>query len=705
MEFQGYDMNELVKEAQHRWLKPPEVLFILQNHGNHQLTETSPQKPPSGSLFLFNKRVLRFFRKDGHIWRKKRDGKTVGEAHERLKVGNVDTLNCYYAHGEVNPNFQRRSYWMLDAAYEHIVLVHYREIIEGRHRSGLNSQGSPDLSYSASQSPSLSTARNPSSNSAVSDLCEPYQGSLSPASVEVSSELIKRNIIDQLDGNNGSGDMNSFPEFEVSQALRRLEEQLSLNDDDIEALSPYYGQNNNFEVLNIERTSHQDELAVLKCRGSDESFNDHTGALEDSKSNILQISGDNRNQHLQHVDLEYKIERNESPFWKETLELCANATWMISKEKSSFTSGANENPFYLESERLSAYLTEQPEKRSPQWMDLSGNKEENKYLFGAMSENNLSQRFSAAKQFLLGSCDHIVSPTTSLPLDVVKTEICDGSFGLSTSEVNPEYDTIWFDHVNQAKNPLGTELNSNLAEKQMFSVREISPEHGYAGESTKVIITGYFLCDPSECTWTCMFGDIEVPVQIIQEGVLRCQAPPNVPGKVTLCITSGNRQSCSEVREFEYLLKPGSCDHCNSSEKEHTESTEELLLLVRLTQMLVSDSMPQRSGKVELGISSEDSWEHIIEDLLVGTATPFRTTDLILQELLKDKLQQWLSSKYHEGDAPSYSLSRKEQGIIHMVTGLGFEWALNPLLGSGVCINFRDINGWTALHWAARFGR
>jgi CG-1 domain len=30
--------------------------------------------------------VLRFFRKDGHSWRKKKDGRTVGEAHERLKV-------------------------------------------------------------------------------------------------------------------------------------------------------------------------------------------------------------------------------------------------------------------------------------------------------------------------------------------------------------------------------------------------------------------------------------------------------------------------------------------------------------------------------------------------------------------------------------------------------------------------------------------
>ncbi|XAR64384.1 hypothetical protein NMG60_11024696 [Bertholletia excelsa] len=110
----GYNLNDLVREAQSRWLKPAEVYFILQNYKEDQLTHELPKKPASGSLFLFNKRVLRFFRKDGHSWRKKKDGRTVGEAHERLKVGNVEALNCYYARGEQNPNFQRRSYWMLD---------------------------------------------------------------------------------------------------------------------------------------------------------------------------------------------------------------------------------------------------------------------------------------------------------------------------------------------------------------------------------------------------------------------------------------------------------------------------------------------------------------------------------------------------------------------------------------------------------------
>lgn len=42
-----------------------------------------------GSLFLFDRKVLRYFRKDGHNWRKKKDGKTVKEAHEKLKVSNA----------------------------------------------------------------------------------------------------------------------------------------------------------------------------------------------------------------------------------------------------------------------------------------------------------------------------------------------------------------------------------------------------------------------------------------------------------------------------------------------------------------------------------------------------------------------------------------------------------------------------------------
>ncbi|XP_074570411.1 calmodulin-binding transcription activator 2-like [Curcuma longa] len=107
------DIERLLVEAQHRWLRPAEICEILQNHRKFRIAPEPPNRGPCGSLFLFDRKALRYFRKDGHNWRKKKDEKTVKEAHERLKVGSVDMLHCYYAHGEENGKFQRRSYWML----------------------------------------------------------------------------------------------------------------------------------------------------------------------------------------------------------------------------------------------------------------------------------------------------------------------------------------------------------------------------------------------------------------------------------------------------------------------------------------------------------------------------------------------------------------------------------------------------------------
>ncbi|WOL18523.1 calmodulin-binding transcription activator 2 isoform X2 [Canna indica] len=122
------DFEQILVEAQHRWLRPAEIYELLQNYRKFRIAPEPQYRPPSGSLFLFNRKVLRYFRKDGYTWRKKKDGKIVKEAHERLKVGSVDKLHCYYAHGEENENLQRRSYWILEKDLMDIVLVHYREV-------------------------------------------------------------------------------------------------------------------------------------------------------------------------------------------------------------------------------------------------------------------------------------------------------------------------------------------------------------------------------------------------------------------------------------------------------------------------------------------------------------------------------------------------------------------------------------------------
>lgn len=47
----GYDINTLFQEARSRWLKPAEVMYILQNHEKYQFTEEAPQKPTSKVLY------------------------------------------------------------------------------------------------------------------------------------------------------------------------------------------------------------------------------------------------------------------------------------------------------------------------------------------------------------------------------------------------------------------------------------------------------------------------------------------------------------------------------------------------------------------------------------------------------------------------------------------------------------------------------
>lgn len=92
-------------------------------------------------------------------------------------------------------------------------------------------QSSPGYSLSFTQSPGSSTTQNPGSIS-ISDLYEPYQTLMSPGSAEVSSDIvIKKNDGEHFNGVEGTGVLGTETELNVSEALRRLEEQLSLNDD------------------------------------------------------------------------------------------------------------------------------------------------------------------------------------------------------------------------------------------------------------------------------------------------------------------------------------------------------------------------------------------------------------------------------------------------------------------------------------------
>eukprot|EP00884_Botryococcus_braunii_P020462 jgi/Botrbrau1/709/Bobra.160_2s0032.1 len=119
---------EVVARARSTWLQNVEVVDLLRHHKeyNFHVNTEPPTRPPGGSLFLFDRKTVRYFRKDGHNWRKKADGKTVRETHEKLKVGKKEMLNCYYSHAEHTDSLQlqRRCYWLLEGD-DDVVLVHY----------------------------------------------------------------------------------------------------------------------------------------------------------------------------------------------------------------------------------------------------------------------------------------------------------------------------------------------------------------------------------------------------------------------------------------------------------------------------------------------------------------------------------------------------------------------------------------------------
>ncbi|KAG2593930.1 hypothetical protein PVAP13_5NG264416 [Panicum virgatum] len=515
-----------------------------------------------GSWFLFNRRVLRYFRNDGFEWQKKKNGKTISEAHERLKVDNMDALNCYYARGDKNPTFQRRIYWMLDPAYEHIVLVHYRDVLEGS-----ISVSARNDSSTSNQNGSASRAEVHSSPGWTSQLVLPCPNSSSPGSAEeVSSRTVTIN--NESNGRSGSD------WIQHKAALRKLEMQLSLEDkEDSYVIAEEVPTNNEHVIFPGIQTGEPDSSA---------NFEDIF--------NVLGFSGDHT---------------------KETrTDPCPSAIDVL---KNSDT--------WLEEDQLEAIL-------------------------------------------------HPASMA--------------------------------------------------LTENQWFDIHEVSPESAFSSEITKVIVLGDFLCNPSHSSLAMLFGDVKVPVEIIQQGAIRCHTPCLNAGKVTMCLIDGNGKPCSEAWEFEFHEKPtksmidGNEKPCNEAQdikvhKTPANSNDELLLLINYVQILFdghdcdvfSQFSPQlpNPGCGSL-VNQMDIMRKTYEQL-----DPEKTLHSVMEVLLNDKFKQWLSSRCEQNSDGDHLLPKQYHGVIHTIAALGYDLALKPLLSSGVPINYRDPNGWTALHWAARFGR
>ncbi|KAJ8628631.1 hypothetical protein MRB53_021954 [Persea americana] len=730
------DIEQILLEAQNRWLRPPEICEILRNYQKFRIAPEPPNRPPSGSLFLFDRKVQRYFRKDGHNWRKKKDGKTVKEAHERLKAGSVDVLHCYYAHGEGNEIFQRRSYWMLEEDLMHIVLVHYREVkgnkINYRTRdpdetSQSAHSGSPIRSnFFIDNNQVLSRTMDTSSlNSAHTSELDDAESDNHQASSRYHSFLDLQESEDRpgINSHLGVGLLNSY--FPASYPTDQ---------------SDYQGKQLNIPGSNF--VSLGQENLTTKINDSGLGFSFHESRKQNGAASWEEALEHSATQFQEDYGVKQEV----------VSSLKGQLQWQIASEDDSSHVAAWPMDQKLHTELVSDQSIGFQEQKG-HYVDVDNGPD----TFSTNSDRG-NESFMPS-EFHLNLSNAEVGGLLTSDLDTEKDQVKEEDLSHYSSTRHPlieddvfkKFDSFsrWMSkelgevheaHVQPSSGSYWSTVESgnaievsgmspqvhdayllsppSLSQDQLFSILDFSPNWAYTGVETKVLITGTFLKDKNDatkCKWSCMFGEVEVLAEVLADGVLRCRAPVHAAGRVPFYITCSNRVACSEVREFEYRIGHS----CYMDTDTHVGSTTEMILRVRLGKLLSLDSV----GYANTLSNSDGEKSHIgnkISSLLkeddnewfqmekLTTEEEFSLGEVkerLLQRILKDKLHAWLLHKVADnGKGPSV-WDKEGQGVLHLAAALGYDWAIAPTIAAGVNINFRDVNGWTALHWAASCGR
>ncbi|TYJ15507.1 hypothetical protein E1A91_A10G188100v1 [Gossypium mustelinum] len=588
------DVRTMMEEAKSRWLRPNEIHAILSNYKYFPIHVKPVNLPQSGTIVLFDRKMLRNFRKDGHNWKKKKDGKTVKEAHEHLKVGNEERIHVYYAHGLDNPTFVRRCYWLLDKTLENIVLVHYRETKE--------LQGSP--------------ATPVNSNSCLT--------------TDQSTPLL---VMEDFD----SGAANAYYE-DLSDSIKANHEM----------------------TLHEINTLEWDELLVT------------------NDSNDSAVSSGDMNACFDQWN-------------QKTVNGLSNDGGPISAYNSSPDISLLDNLVDPVAQSNNAYLN----TRGGVCYQTPG------------TEVNSTMQREDSSAIGMGK-----------PLDLLINNGLESqdSFGKWINCTVTESPCSMGDPVLESSSSSGQD--SFTSPEEIFSITEVSPAWAYSTEKTKILVTGVFhqaYQHLAKSNLFCVCGDVCYPAETIQVGVYRCLLSQHAPGLVKLYMSLDGHKPISQVLNFEYrapLL------HDPVVPLEDKSRWEEFRLQMRLAYLLFSTSKSLNilSGKVSPNSLKEakkfaqktsnisNSWTYLIQSIEENRASFTQAKDSLFEIALKNRLKDWLLERIIYGSKTT-EYDAQGQGVIHLCAILGYTWAIYLFSWSGLSLDFRDKHGWTALHWAAYYGR
>ncbi|KAF7050686.1 hypothetical protein CFC21_059018 [Triticum aestivum] len=696
------DMEQILKEAQTRWLRPTEICEILKNYRNFRIAPEPPNMPASGSLFLFDRKVLRFFRKDGHNWRKKKDGKTVKEAHERLKSGSIDVLHCYYAHGEENINFQRRSYWMLEEDYMHIVLVHYLEVKAGK--SSSRTRGHDNMLQGAYVDSPLSHLPSQSTDgeSSLSGRASEYEAE----SADIYSGGAGYHSISRMQQHeNGGGsiiDASVVSSYSPASSVG--------NHQGLRATSPNTGFYSHYQ--DNSPVIHNESTLGITFNGPSTQF-DLSSWNEMTKLNkgIHQLPP-----YQSHVPSE------QPPFTEgpgiESFSFDEVYSNGLDIKDGGHADTDREALWQLPS-AIDGRTTEfqLPSATDSTFATVDSFEQNNKLLEEAINFPVLKTQSSNLSDILKDSFKKSDSFTRWMSKELAEVD---------DSQVKSSSGLYW--NSEDADNIIGASsrdqldqftLDPMVAQDQLFSITEYFPSWTYAGSKTRVLVTGRFLTSDEviKLKWSCMFGEVEVPADILADGTLRCYSPSHKPGRVPFYVTCSNRLACSEVREFEY--RPSDSQYMDAPSPHG--ATNKIYLQARLDELLslgqdeqdefqAALSNPTKelidlNKKITSLMTNNDQWSELLKFADDNQLAPDDRQDQFVESGMKEKLHIWLLRKAGGGGKGPSVLDDEGQGVLHLAAALGYDWAIRPTITAGVSINFRDVHGWTALHWAAFCGR
>ncbi|CAN6206127.1 unnamed protein product [Urochloa humidicola] len=672
------DIPQILLEAQNRWLRPTEICQILSNYKKFSIAPEPPNRPPSGSLFLFDRKILRYFRKDGHNWRKKKDGKTVKEAHEKLKVGSVDVLHCYYAHGEENENFQRRTYWLLEEGFMNIVLVHYLETKGGKQNFNRAKEAEENAGLSNADSPACSN-----SFASQSQVASQSMDAESPISGQISE-------YEDAETDNSRASSRYHPFTEMQQPVDGI-----MMGNLLGASAPSASVNNLGYLGEIQPTpanftnhfvTHNDISSAFNETGAglrgvpktpidsmrfDEPFPEYAaGFTEPTLYSSVSTVGNNLDDSLQTFMSEALYTNNLTQ--KEVDALNAAGITSSQAQNDGYTDQSTRYPLLKQSS-----------------LDLFKIEPDGLKKFDSFSRWMSNELAEVADLDIKSSSDAFWNTSETV-------NVADGS----SIPINEQLDAFV--------------VSPSLSQDQLFSIIDVSPSWAYNGMKTKILITGTFLAkkeDVENCRWSCMFGDVEVAAEVLVDGSLRCYTPVHHSGRVPFYVTCSNRVACSEVREFEFR---DSETHYMETSDPHTTGINEMHLHIRLDKLLSLG--PEDYEKYVLSNGNKSELIETINSLMLDDKLSnlalssdekelSTVQDQNVEKQVKEKLYYWLIHKIHDDGKGPNVLGKEGQGVIHLVAALGYDWAIKPIVAAGVKVNFRDIRGWTALHWAASCGR